>query len=50
MIALSGIFLMIAIIIFKVYYEINGIPTQKEEDDLANKLNRLALDRNNKEK
>lgn len=47
MIALSGIFILIAIVVIKVYHEIHDTPTPEEVNDLQNKLNRMALDRAN---
>ena len=49
MIALSGICLAIIVGIIVVFVDMNSrrIPTDKEMKEIANKLNRMALDRNN---
>ena len=52
MIALSGLFCGLILGIFMVWREIRNsysMPTKEETTDLINKLNRMALDRNNKE-
>jgi hypothetical protein len=50
MIPLCGIAIMIAVVVLKVWYEIHGQPTNEEEANMVNKLNRMALDRANEMK
>jgi len=48
MIPLCGIAIALGLVVIYFVWEQHQSPTKDEETDLTNKLNRMALDRNNR--